>query len=237
MTYCLGIKVKEGLLGLSDTRLTSGSETSTARKYYQFQNENCSLFFMTSGLKSIRDKLVIYFSDYLEKESLKVDKMYKIVNVLGDKLRQVRQEDGESLSAAGYSFNLNILIGGQMSSDEEHKLFMVYPEGNWIEIQEGLPFTIIGNSGHGKAILKRTINPDASLRFCLKTGFLSFDSTRVSANDVDFPIDVLVYKKNSFQLIHKRYEEKDLRSVSRQWGDSLKKAINEIAEDWMDEAL
>lgn len=32
MTYCVGIKVKEGLIGLADTRMTAGNQTLTARK-------------------------------------------------------------------------------------------------------------------------------------------------------------------------------------------------------------
>ena len=32
MTFCLGMKCEEGLLAIADTRITSGTETSIARK-------------------------------------------------------------------------------------------------------------------------------------------------------------------------------------------------------------
>ena len=32
MTFCLGMRVKDGLVGIADTRVTSGSECITARK-------------------------------------------------------------------------------------------------------------------------------------------------------------------------------------------------------------
>ena len=32
MTFCLGINVQEGLIGIADTRITSGNECLTARK-------------------------------------------------------------------------------------------------------------------------------------------------------------------------------------------------------------
>ena len=86
-------------------------------------------------------------------------------------------------------------------------LYLLYPEGNWIEIGEGSPFTIIGNSGYGKPILNRALNYESSLRFAFKTGFLSFDSTRVSANDVGYPIDVALYPRDSFKLEQHRLEE------------------------------
>jgi putative proteasome-type protease len=93
---------------------------------------------------------------------------------------------------------------------------------------------VIGNSGHGKAILNRILTEDSSLKLALKTGFLSFDSTRVSSNNVDFPIDVAVYKRDSFDIIEQRYEKKDLEYISAQWAEELKLALEHISEDWMD---
>ena len=34
---------------------------------------------------------------------------------------------------------------------------LLYPEGNWVELGQGAPFVVIGNSGHGRAILNRTL--------------------------------------------------------------------------------
>jgi len=116
-------------------------------------------------------------------------------------------------------------------------LFLLYPEGNWVELGQGAPYVIIGNSGHGKAILNRTLNEESSLKLALKTGFLSFDSTRVSSNNVDFPIDIALYKKDSFHIVEQRYEKKDLEDISIQWAEELKAALEHISEDWMDTAF
>ena len=141
------------------------------------------------------------------------------------------------MEAAGFRFNLNTIIGGQLKDDEEHKLFLLYPEGNWVELGQGAPFVIVGNSGHGKAILNRTLTNDSSMHLALKSGFLSFDSTRVSANDVDFPIDVVLYKNNSFEMTEHRFTKKDLENISEQWAEELKTALNRIPDDWMDAAF
>ena len=62
MTFCLGIKVSEGLVGIADTRVISGNENISARKITVYrQNDGSSLFLMTSGLRSVRDKAVTYF--------------------------------------------------------------------------------------------------------------------------------------------------------------------------------
>ncbi|MCC9168933.1 peptidase [Pontibacter harenae] len=236
MTYCLGIKVKEGLVAIADTRITSGSDTTEKKKIHIQQRDNYSLFVMTSGLRSIRDKAVLYFQERID-EGVEHNKLYKAVNDFGAQVRRVAKEDREALEHAGFRFNLNTIIGGQLKDDEEHKLFLLYPEGNWVELGEGAPFVVIGNSGHGKAILNRTLTRDSSMHLALKTGFLSFDSTRASANDVDFPIDVVLYRNNSFQMVEHRYDKKDLESVSEGWAEELKKALKNIPNDWMDAAF
>jgi len=235
MTYCLGIKVKQGLVAIADTRITSGTETSIKKKITIEQKDKFSLFIMTSGLRSVRDKALVYFNELLE--TTEYNKLYKAVNAFGEQVKRVASEDKAALEKAGFKFDLNTIIGGQLKDDDEHKLFLLYPEGNWVELGQGAPYVIIGNSGHGKAILNRILNEDSSLKLSLKTGFLSFDSTRVSSNNVDFPIDVALYKKDSFHIIEKRYEKKDLEYISTQWAEELKTALENISEGWMDEAF
>jgi putative proteasome-type protease len=235
MTYCLGIKVKEGLLAIADTRITSGTDTTIKKKITIEQKDKFSLFIMTSGLRSVRDKALVYFTELME--TTEYNKLYKAVNAFGEQIKRVAEEDRASLEKAGFKFDLNTIIGGQLKDDDEHKLFLLYPEGNWVELGNGAPYVIIGNSGHGKAILNRILDENSSLQLSLKTGFLSFDSTRVSSNNVDFPIDVAIYNRDSFHIIEKRYEKKDLEYISAQWAEELKSALEHIAEDWMDDAF
>ena len=235
MTYCLGIKVKSGLVAIADTRLTSGNACSIGKKIFVHQRSYHSLFVMASGLRSVRDKVVTYFEECLEENDTKYNKLYKAVNALAVQLRRVADEDKIYLTKSGLSFNLFAIVGGQLEDDAEHKLFLLYPEGNWIEIgEDGSPFFIIGNSGHGKPILNRTITTDSTLSFCLKTGFLSFDSTRVSANDVDFPIDVVIYQKDSYNLVEQRIEREEVTDVSLFWQQALTSSIDKLPEGWMD---
>lgn len=238
MTYCLGIKLKSGLVAIADTRISSGTETTTAKKVSIHKEEGQSLFIMTSGLRSVRDKAVTYFQEVLdENPEQNFNKLYKAVNAFGEQLRRVAIEDKAALETAGLHFNLYTIVGGQLKDDPEHKLYLLYPEGNWVEVGENTPFVIIGNSGFGKPILNRTLTYETSMSTALKTGFLSFDSTRVSANDVDFPIDVVLYKKGSFQMTEHRFEKDDMSKVSEFWAQELQVALKNIPEEWMNVIL
>lgn len=234
MTYCLGIKVKSGFVGISDTRITSGHETTKAKKVFKVNKEKHSFFIMTSGLRSVRDKALTYFKEIIEENDESFNKLYKAVNAFAAQVKRAANEDKASLKEAGLSFNLFSIIGGQLQDDDEHKIYLLYPEGNWVEVSEGSPFVIIGNNGYGKPILDRVVNYKSSLNFALKAGFLSFEATRISANDVDFPIDVVYYEKDSFNIIEKRYKKDELNKISKLWSNKLNEGIKSLPEEWMD---
>ncbi len=49
LTFCLGMKCEEGLLAIADTRITSGTETSVARKIAVHQGDEHCLFILTGA--------------------------------------------------------------------------------------------------------------------------------------------------------------------------------------------
>lgn len=195
------------------------------------------MFIMTAGLRSVRDKAITYFQEVLAEEDHRFDKLYKAVNSFGNQVKRVAHEDKQSLVGAGLNFDLSAIVGGQLENDEEHKLFLLYPEGNWIEVTQGSPFIIIGNSGYGKPILYRNIKYSSTFEEVLKLGFLAFDSTRVSANDVDFPLDIVLYEKDSFNMIEHTYEKTDLEHISYQWNALLNASVQKLPNDWIDPIL
>ena len=234
MTYCLGIKLKSGLVGIADTRLTSGTEFTTGKKVSVHQLENHSLFIMTSGLRSVRDKAITYFKEVLLEKDQQFNKMYKAVNAFAAQVKQVASEDKASLAASGLYFNLHAIVGGQLEDDEEHKLFLLYPEGNWVEVGQSSPFIIIGNSGYGKPLLHRNLKFDSSMQEALLAGFLAFDATRVSANDVGYPLDVVLYGKDSFKISEHRIERQDVNETAKAWNELLLQAMRHLPTAWMD---
>lgn len=237
MTFCLAMRLKDGLVGIADTRVTSGSEVITARKVKVFQQQGYPMFLMTSGLRSVRDKALAYFEEVLSGSPHPYDRLFKAVNAFTEQLRRVAREDKESLEASNLCFNMYGLIGGQLAGDREHRLYLVYPQGNWVEVGEGTPYQIIGATGYGKPVLDRTLKYRDSMRFALKVGCLAFDSTRISAADVDLPIDVVLYPRDSFQVVEHRYEKADLQVVSAWWQERLRQSVTELPSDWIEAAF
>lgn len=237
MTFCAAIRIHDGLVGISDTRLTSGTERTTARKVTIHQQGRHSMFLMTSGLRSVRDKSLTYFEEVLEEEGAKYDKVYKAVNSFAAQVRRVAVEDKEALQESGLDFNLFSIVGGQLENDKEHKLYMLYPQGNWVEVGKGSPYFLIGESSYGKPIIDRVLRYESSMDVALKLAYLAFDSTRISAVDVDFPIDVVLYKRDSYEIVQHRFEREDLQHLPEWWQDRLRKSVEEMPDEWVNEAL
>jgi putative proteasome-type protease len=237
MTFCVGIKVQEGLVGIADTRVTSGMEWITARKASVIEREGHSMFIMTSGLRSARDKALTYFDEVLEEQDESFDKLYKAVNAFAEQVRRVTAEDKEALKDSGYDMNLYCIIGGQLEKDHEHKLYLLYPQANWVEVAQSTPYYVIGESSYGKPLLDRALTYETSMETALKLGYLAFDATRIAAVDVDFPIDVVLYRPNSYHITQHRYEAAELEDISRAWQERLMKSVDHLPCDWVRAAM
>lgn len=237
MTFCLGITVSDGLVAIADTRITSGRELLTASKMTVFEDEQGAFFLMTSGLRSVRDKTLTYFSEQLEEGGNGCNRLYKAVNAFASQLRRVELEDRASLEASGLTFDAMTLIGGQLADDEGHKLYLVYPQGNWVEVGADTPFYIIGQSGYGKPVLDRTLKHHDSLSFALKVGCLAFDSTRISAADVNFPVDVALYAKGGYSIVQHRYAQEELKDIFAWWQDRLRQSVNDLPGEWIEDIM
>jgi putative proteasome-type protease len=237
MTFCLGIIVDEGLVGIADTRVVAGNECLTARKTATYQGPGFSFFVMNSGLRSARDKILLHFEEAFAQDTMTRDRLFKVVNLFAKQVRRVSEEDGEALRKADLTFNAHSLIGGQMSGDSTHKLYLIYPEGNWVEIGPDTPYQIIGASGFGKPILERSLTPHDSMLYAFKVGILAFDATRLCAADVDFPMDVLLYTRGSFEMVEKRYQREDLREISEWWQERMREAVHDLPAEWVEAAF
>ncbi|CAA9892458.1 conserved hypothetical protein [Candidatus Methylobacter favarea] len=232
MTFCLGIKVNNGLVALADTQITKGNERLKKGKLSYVEHGGLPIFVMTSGLRSLRDKTILYFEDHLAQEVSQYDRLYKVANCFGEQLRKVRLEDEASLGGSGLHFNLNTIIGGRLKGDEEPTLFYIYPEGNWVEASIDAPYFIIGRTPYGKPILDRLLHADASLEKAVALAYLAFDATCTSVTDVDFPIDVLVFNAHNHGLQQHRFEAADLAQVAQWWKQRLSTAVNDFPMEW-----
>jgi putative proteasome-type protease len=211
----------------------SGNENISARKISVYRQGDCSLFLMTSGLRSVRDKAVTYFDELIENQDEPFDKLFKAANGFAAQIRKVSAEDKVALEASGLTFNMYCLMGGRLAEDSEPKLYLIYPQGNWVEIGQETPYHIIGSPGYGKPVLDRTLKYSDSMRFALKVGCLAFDSTRISAADVDFPIDVVLLF-NDGRLVQRRFEQEELTEISDGWQERLRNSVTNLPSAWLE---
>jgi len=238
MTYCLGIKIEQGLVCLSDGRITSGRQVTSARKFSLHGPAGAEFCLMTSGLRSLRDKTVAYLDRALGKaKSPGIATMLEAVNAYGKCLRQVAREDRAAIKASDLTFDLHAIVAGQLPEDEEPAMFLVYPEGNWIEVEQRTPYLSIGATAYGKPILDRALSHETELKTALKLAYLSFDSSRTSSADVGFPIDLTVLLKGERRWRTVHYEYDDLLEQRIWWNENITRLARDMPDGPWVEAL
>ena len=107
-------------------------------------------------------------------------------------------------------------------------LFLIYPEGNFIEISEDNPFFQIGEAKYGKPILVRAYEADMSFEDTIKLLMVSFDSTIKANLSVGLPLDLQVYAKDSFEpteLPRITQDDEYYQLISQSWGEALRTAL------------
>jgi putative proteasome-type protease len=115
--------------------------------------------------------------------------MFDAARMVGGVLREVMEHDGEHVRPHGDP-SATFLFGGQLKGDR-HRLFLIYPAGNFIEATPETPFLQAGETKYGKPILDRVITYESTLAEAAKCAFISFDATMRSNLSVAPPIDLL----------------------------------------------
>jgi putative proteasome-type protease len=243
MTYCVGIKIREGLIALSDGRITSGNQVSAGRKVTMLGaggGANRGRFFiMSSGLRSVRDKALAYMRRDMARRGGKLyPSMLDAVTAFTACLRRVDEEDRAALEASKLQINLYAILGGRLAEDSEPTIYLIYPEGNWIEVDERTPYLSIGATAYGKPILDRALSFDTSMQTALKIAYLSFDSSRFSSADVGYPIDILTFHNSDQVWRESQFDYDDLAKQRNWWNRSITELARQMPDrPWVDKLL
>jgi putative proteasome-type protease len=236
VTYCLGIVTDEGLVMASDSRSNAGfDQVNVCRKMYRFTQEGERVFvILTSGSLSISQSIMSLLRlDFDAGQGLaQARSMYQASRIVGECVRRVSEIDRASLERDSFTFNVNLLLGGQVRG-EEPGLFLIYPQGNPLQATEDSPYLQLGECKYGRPILDRGIDMATSLEVAAKYALLSFDATMRSNVTVGPPIDLLLYKKNAFTVTQYRrlsaYDH-DLNLIHASWEQSLRRAVEQLPE-------
>ena len=237
MTYCVGIRLKAGLVFLSDTRTNAGVDNfSSARKMTIFEQPGERLMvLMTAGNLAISQAVKQILCERLDatKPHLwSAPSMADAVQIVGRAVREVHSRDADALHKFGLDFNVSVIFGGQIGS-ERPRLFCVYAAGNYIEAHSENCFFQIGESKYGKPILDRVITPLTSLDEAAKCALISMDSTLKSNLSVGLPLDLLVYERDALRMTHYTHIDETNRyfaMIRKTWGRKLRQVFSEIED-------
>ncbi len=224
---------------MADTRTNAGLDNvSTFKKIFSWSyREKIFISILASGNLATTQSLVNSLNDIFEEKNKEKSKaffhnlsLFDITKKVGIELKRTIDQNGEEGQKADTSFNANLILGGQVKG-EEPKLFLIYPQGNFIESSSDNPFFQIGETKYGKPILVRAYDPFMSFEETIKLMILSFDSTLKANLSVGLPLDFQIYENDSLiEGPSGRFETGDqyLADVSSGWSRALKNAFKEM---------
>lgn len=236
MTYCVGLKLKAGLVLLSDTRTNAGVDNiARFRKMFVFEEPGERVVaLMAAGNLGITQGVITKLETAIKQsrsdasiESLMTcDTLYRGAQLVGEAMRDVQKRDRAEIEAQGSAADATLILAGQRKGGEL-RLFMVYTAGNFIEAYDDTPYLQIGEHKYGKPILDRVIRPDTTVDDAVKAVLVSMDSTLRSNLSVGMPLDLCVIPAGEFRAKTQRIENdhKEFRQISDSWAQSLKSAF------------
>lgn len=237
MTYCVALRLKEGLVFISDTRTNAGVDhISSFRKLFMFGIENERFMVVqTAGNLATTQSVIALLKQQItakiEPNLNTVATMFEAAELIGQCLRKVIKNIATSAEQEGM-YACSILFGGQISG-QEIELYNIYQQGNFIKATTDTPYFQIGEIKYGKPIMDRALNFNTPIDEALRCSLISFSSTIRSNVSVGMPLDVVVYPVDSFKMPEgKRVYENDAYfiAISKQWNEALKKALSDLPE-------
>ncbi len=236
MTYCVAVRVDQGLVFVSDSRTNAGVDhISTYGKMHTFGGDGDRFFVLLSaGNLATSRAVVTRLQRNLEEGAPKSLGTVGRLNEAAEYVGQISLEEQRKHEKSGKGKPLNtgasFILGGQIRG-HKHSIYLIYPEGNHIPVSRHSPFLQIGEDKYGKPILDRIIEPSLNLEVVARCALVSMDSTMRSNASVGPPIDLLLYPADGQRPgSHIIFGEDDdyLRSLRRAWQDNLKSSFEKL---------
>ncbi len=239
MTYCVGLLLNEGMVLLSDTRTNAGLDhISSYRKMFRFEQPGeRTILILTAGNLSTTQATLARLQEEIDHPDATADRsimlapsMLKVAEIVGGCLWSVRDAVDQRLKTDGKFGPASMIVAGQRKGGAM-RMFLIYPEGNFIEASEDTPFIQIGEHKYGKPILDRMVRPETSLENGQKAVLLSMDSTLRSNLSVGMPLDIATIRKDELRVSHQRRIEPDdpgFRHMSDAWSKALRSSFEKV---------
>ena len=235
MTYCLALRLHEGLVFLADTRTNAGVDNvSTYRKLHLIQPAREKVFVIESaGSLATTQQVLDRIGRDLEADASEnlatVDHLFEAALYLGRLSREVAAEHREALTEAGADGTATFILGGQVGPEPADTL-LVYPEGNYIRASDERPFLQIGESKYGKFMLELATEANVDIDTATSIALGSMMSTARANLSVGPPYDGCIYLNDSFAPIQFRLESDSplLAKLREAWEGLMLEAVTEI---------
>jgi putative proteasome-type protease len=231
----------KGLVLMSDTRTNSGVDNiSVFRKMFYWQVPGDRMIsVMTAGNLATTQAVIGQLEERTKAPEdrdnvlLKAGTMFQVATEIGKLLRSTVEATQSSNGEKGKGrFSASIILAGQIAGMEP-RLFLIYPEGNFIEASFDTPFFQIGETKYGRPILIRGYDREMDFEDAVKLLMVSFDSTLKANLSVGLPLDLLVIGRDSFEPAHERRIMPDdpyFTAISSSWGDALRHAFHALPD-------
>ena len=235
MTYCLALRLDEGLVFLADTRTNAGVDNvSTYRKLHVLRPAPDRVFVLESAgsLATTQEVLDRIHHDLASQgESLaSVDHLFEAALYVGRLSREVAADHREAMQQAGADGTATFILGGRVGTDAPD-ILLVYPEGNYIRASDDRPFLQIGESKYGKFMLELAVEAHVDLSRATKIALGSMMSTTRANLSVGPPYDLAILRTDGgvalqeFRVAENSPLLERLRAV---WERYLLRAIAEL---------
>ena len=239
MTYCVGLRLQRGLVLMSDTRTNAGvDDISIVPKMFHFGTPGeRALVVMTAGNLATTQAVVSLLEERSKAPQdrtpgiLSAPSMFQTARLVAQTLREVVQEQAHG-GRPDPTFSATLLLAGQIQGSPP-RLFMIYPEGNFMEASDKNPWLQVGETKYGRPILVRAFDPAMSFEAAVKLLLLSFDSTIKANLSVAPPIDLAVYEADSLRPPRRlRFEVGDpyYERISTEWGEKLREGVASLPD-------
>ena len=211
MTYCLAIKVDEGLVFGSDTRTSAAvDDVRTYNKSHTFEYPGERVLVMLSAgnlatTQSLVQRLNFDVASAAPLNLRNARNLFAAAEYLGGLSVAVSRAAALLSQNTAADFRVSLILGGQIAG-QEPEIYMVYPEGNCITSSVETPFLQIGETKYGKPILDRAIRPGVGLNDAGRCAMVSLDATIKSNLSVGPPLDLAFLPRNTLKLSHLRLE-------------------------------
>ena len=236
MTYCLAMRLRDGLVMLSDTRTNAGVDNvSNYRKLFVFHpTADRTIVLQSAGnlatTQEVLDRIDRDLDDPAGPESLAtVEHLFEAALYVGRLSVEVAQRHRGALDAIGADGTSTFLVSGQVA-DHAPDALLVYPAGNYIRASDDRPFLQIGETKYGKFLLELATEADVTLDEAAKVALSSMISTARANLSVGPPYDLGIYRNGSHVVEHSRIatDSSFLATLEGVWLKHLRLGLDEL---------